>query len=64
MKEFIFCALLGPTLGIVLTLVGCTSFVMKQLDQDIATSTSEPLASFKQSNEHANDFLARNRKDK
>lgn len=64
MKEFIFCALLGPALGVILTLTGCTAFALKQFDQDVATSTSEPLKSFKQSNEHANDFLARNRKDK
>jgi hypothetical protein len=47
MKEFIFCALLGPALGVILTLTGCTAFALKQFDQDVATSTVEPLKSFR-----------------
>lgn len=53
----------GAAIGIISNATGCTAIVATQLDQDIATSATEPLAAFKAANAHANKFIADNRTD-
>lgn len=62
-----FAGALGVALAMVSSITGCTSYVLQQLDKDIATSTEHPTnnyqtqANFKQANKYANEFLVRSR---
>ena len=62
-----FAGALGVALAMVSSITGCTSYILQQLDKDIATSTEHPTnnyqaqANFKQANKHANEFLVRSR---
>ena len=62
-----FTTLLAGLFIVVSNTTGCTDYVFTQLDKDIATTATHPVDNyerqleFKQSNEHANRFLANNR---
>lgn len=55
---------IGAALVCVGNINGCTAFIAKQAEQDIKTSTTEPLAKFRADNQHANQVLARARLDR
>lgn len=62
-----FTTLLVGLFIVVGNITGCTDYVFAQLDKDIATTSIAPVdayyeqVEFKQANEHANNFLAKNR---
>lgn len=58
----------GVVIGFAGNATGCTEYVLKQADRDIATTTIAPVENmqrqieFKAAEKHANEFLAKNNK--
>lgn len=58
----------GVVIGFAGNATGCTEYVLKQADKDIATTTVAPVKNmqrqieFKAAEKHANEFLAKNNK--
>ena len=65
LKASAIAAVMGVIVGFTGNVTGCTEYVLKQADKDIATTTIEPVENlqkqidFKAAEKHANDFLAK-----
>lgn len=62
-EQVIIGAICVGVLLLAMAVTGCHKPLLAQIEQDVATSTVEPLKSFRADTKHANDFLAANRKD-
>lgn len=61
-EQVIIGAICVGVLLLAMAVTGCHKPLLAQIEQDVATSTVEPLKSFRADTAHANDFLAKNRK--
>lgn len=67
LKTTAIASVVGMVFGFTSNMTGCTEYVLKQADKDIATTTIAPVENlqrhieFKEAEKHANDFLAKQR---
>jgi len=66
--QFLVVIVAAIAFGTISNVTGCTTYVLKQADRDIATTTIAPVKNtqrqveFKAAEKHANEFLAKNNK--